>query len=113
MVAVIVSNLVFSTIVMPAWIMYIVPHTIELKDDELHVKDYDDHDSIIIESPSAPHESVDLSLHGSGSPALTSGSVNTDDSTCLGPSGDASSHGSGSIDTSCSAMTSGSVNASK
>jgi hypothetical protein len=44
MIAVILLSLIFVAIVMPAWIMYIVPHTIEFKDDELHVKDYDDHE---------------------------------------------------------------------
>lgn len=43
MIAVIVFSLTFTAIVMPAWIMYIVPHTIELEGDEVHVKDYDDH----------------------------------------------------------------------
>lgn len=45
MLVVTLSSLTLVAIVMPAWIMYIVPHTIELKDEELHVKDYDDHES--------------------------------------------------------------------
>merc|ERR1719399_1524368 len=45
MLAVIFSSLAFCAIVMPAWIMYIVPHTIEFEEDEIYVKDYDDHQS--------------------------------------------------------------------
>lgn len=45
MLVVIFSSLILVAIVMPAWVMYLVPHSIELKDDELHVKDLEDHES--------------------------------------------------------------------
>jgi hypothetical protein len=43
MLAVIVLSLAFCALVMPAWIMYIVPYTFEVEGDEVHIKDYDDH----------------------------------------------------------------------
>lgn len=43
MMVVILSSFTLCAIVMPAWIIYIVPHSVELKEDELHIKDYDDH----------------------------------------------------------------------
>lgn len=45
MLSVIGISLAFCGLVMPAWILYIVPRTIEMHDGELHVKDYDDHAS--------------------------------------------------------------------
>lgn len=48
MMVVIISSLIFCAIVMPAWIIHIVPHSIMLEDGQIHAKDYDDH-----ESPSA------------------------------------------------------------
>jgi len=56
MLVVIVLSLIFCGIVMPAWIIYIVPHTVEIEEDgELHAKDYDDHESPVA---SKPHTSV-------------------------------------------------------
>jgi hypothetical protein len=75
MLAVIFSSLAFCAIVMPAWIMYIVPHTIVVKDEEIHVKDYDDHEA----SPCGEHKTISLShifsfksnsSHGQGDTAL-------------------------------------------
>merc|ERR1712151_341475 len=34
----------FCAVVMPAWIMFIVPHTLKVHDGELHMKEYDEED---------------------------------------------------------------------
>jgi len=45
MMMVVLLSLVFCAIVMPAWIIYIVPHTLEVDEEQIHMKDYDDHES--------------------------------------------------------------------
>merc|ERR1719399_2047699 len=54
MLAVIFLSLGFCIIVMPAWIMYVVPHTIEVAEGEVHVKDYDgdDDDDVVLHGTS-------------------------------------------------------------
>lgn len=75
MLCVAVLSLAFSAIVMPAWIMYIVPYTLEVEEEsqELHIKDYDDH-----KSPKAS----DSSPEGTGSMVTMKGDTNESISTC-------------------------------
>lgn len=43
MLMVVVLSLILCAIVMPAWIIHIVPHTFKEEHGELHMKDYDEH----------------------------------------------------------------------
>lgn len=57
MIMVILCSLSLCAVVMPAWIIYIVPQTYNVHDGEIHAKDYDDHAS----PASTPKGSITLS----------------------------------------------------